>query len=85
MEQQEEKKINSWADVQLNDSMPLNVLINFLNVLNQRLFSVENSVVVKGPNGEKMTLTELYAIQAEEALRQQEEEAKKQQEEKQGE
>lgn len=79
----EERKIQSWRDVQLTPDMPLSVLVNFLNVLNQRLASVEDQVVVDF-EGAKKTLTEVYQIQSE---REAEEIAKKQAEqaEKKGE
>lgn len=60
----EERKIQSWRDVQLTPDMPLSVLVNFLNVLNQRLASVEDQVVVDF-EGAKKTLTEVYQIQSE--------------------
>ena len=60
----EEKKIQSWADVQLTPDMPVSVLVNFLNVLNQRLATIENQVVVDF-EGAKKTLTEVYQIQSE--------------------
>ncbi len=60
----EEKKIQSWRDVQLTPDMPLSVLVNFLNVLNQRLAAVEDQVVVDF-EGAKKTLTEVYQIQSE--------------------
>lgn len=76
----EEKKIQSWKDVQLTPDMPLTVLVNFLNVLNQRLAAVEDQVVVDF-EGAKRTLSEVYAIQSEreaEAIaKQQAEEQKK--------
>ena len=76
----EERKIQSWKDVQLTPDMPLTVLVNFLNVLNQRLAAVEDQVVVDF-EGAKRTLSEVYAIQSEreaEAIaKQQAEEQKK--------
>lgn len=60
----EQKKIQGWADVQLSPDMPVSVLVNFLNVLNQRLAAIENQVVVDF-EGSKKTLTEVYAIQSE--------------------
>ena len=60
----EERKIQSWRDVQLTPDMPLSVLVNFLNVLNQRLASIEDQVVVDF-EGAKKTLTEVYQIQSE--------------------
>ena len=60
----EQKKIQGWRDVQLTLDMPLPVLINFLNVLNQRLATIEDQVVVDF-EGSKKTLTEVYQIQSE--------------------
>lgn len=60
----EQKKIQGWADVQLTPDMPVSVLVNFLNVLNQRLAAIENQVVIDF-EGSKKTLTEVYAIQSE--------------------
>ena len=60
----EEKKIQGWKDVQLSPDMPVSVLVNFLNVLNQRLASIEDQVVVDF-EGAKKTLTEVYQIQSE--------------------
>ena len=60
----EEKKIQGWKDVQLTPDMPVSVLVNFLNVLNQRLASIEDQVVVDF-EGAKKTLTEVYQIQSE--------------------
>lgn len=77
----EEKKIQGWKDVQLSPDMPVSVLVNFLNVLNQRLASIEDQVVVDF-EGAKKTLTEVYQIQSE---REAAEMAKKAEEQKKGE
>lgn len=69
-EQMQEKQINGWKDVQITENMPLNVIVNFMNVLNQRLCEIENVVTVAGPNGKMISLTDLYAIQAAEAQKQ---------------
>jgi hypothetical protein len=54
-----------WADVQLTADMPLSALVQFLNVLNQRLASVEDKVVAIEQDGETLTFTQLYQKQAE--------------------
>lgn len=67
----DEKEIKGWKDVQITPDMPVNVIINFLNILNQRLCAVENLTSTIGPDGKMISLTDLYAIQAaEEAKRQ---------------
>lgn len=80
----EEKKIQGWRDVQITPDMPLSVLVNFMNVLNQRLASIEDVTQVPYEN-RMISLTELYAIQAEQERKQMEEQqAKAQEEQKQG-
>ena len=44
--------------------MPLSVLVNFRNVLNQRLVTIEDQTVIDF-EGSKKTLTEIYRSQAE--------------------
>lgn len=58
-----------WRDVQIIPDMPLSALVNFFNVLNQRLCAVEDLVTVQGPDGKPLNLTDLYALQATEAMR----------------
>ncbi len=60
----DEKKSQGWADVVITPDMPLSVLVNFMNVLNQRLVTIEDQTVVDF-EGSKKTLTEIYRIQAE--------------------
>lgn len=62
----EEKKVPSWADAHITVSMPLDLIVNFLNVLNQRLVTIENVVTVQGPDGKMISLSDLYALQSEE-------------------
>lgn len=68
-EQEKQPVAQGWKDVQITPDMPLVVLINFMNVLNQRLVALED--VTQVPFNNKMvTLTELYALQAEEMKKQ---------------
>ncbi len=61
----EEQELRGWADVQITPDMPFSVLINFMNVINQRLVAIENITQIPYEN-RMITLTELYRIQAEE-------------------
>lgn len=70
----EENKVQGWKDVQITPDMPLTVLVHFLNVLNQRLVTIEDNLKL----GDK-SLTQIYAEQAE---KEREEMAKAQAEEK---
>lgn len=67
----DEKEIQGWKDVQLTPDVPLSALVNFLNILNQRLCAVENIVTVQGPDGKMISLTDLYAQQTKELQEQQ--------------
>lgn len=57
-----------WKDVQISPEMPLSALVQFFNVLNQRLVNVEDNVIID-VNGEKMTLSQFYAKQTEAELK----------------
>ena len=75
MENTENKVPQGWRDVQIVPDMPLSALVNFLNVLNQRLCALEDIVTVSGEDGQPISLTDLYAIQAEAAMKAQAEAA----------
>ena len=78
---EEKQPITGWAQVQITPDIPLALLVNFMNILNQRLVALENVVTVQGPEGKMMSLTDLYALQAAEEAKKMEE-AKKAQAEK---
>ena len=64
-EEQTEKKVQGWKDVVITPDMPLTAIVQFLNVLNQRLCTIEDNLSVEMQNGEKLSITEIYRIQAE--------------------
>ena len=66
-EEQTEKKVQGWKDVVITPDMPLTAIVQFLNVLNQRLCTIEDNLSVEMQNGEKLSITEIYRIQAEQA------------------
>lgn len=70
---EENKPITGWGQVQITPDMPLALLVNFMNILNQRLVALENVVTVQGPEGKMISLTDLYAIQAAEEAKKMEE------------
>ena len=45
--------------------MPLAAIVQFFNVLNQRLCTIEDNLMVEMPTGEKISITQAYALQAE--------------------
>ena len=63
MEEQNKQTNQGWKDVQLTPDMSVSMLINFLNVLNQRLANLEDIIEITAEDGKKMTLTEYYNLQ----------------------
>ena len=63
MEEQNKQTSQGWKDVQLTPDMSVSMLINFLNVLNQRLANLEDIIEITAEDGRKITLTEYYNLQ----------------------
>lgn len=81
-QEQTEKKVQGWKDVVITSDMPLTAIVQFLNVLNQRLCTIEDNLSVEMQNGEKLSITEIYRIQAEQAEQEKNKESKENKEEK---
>lgn len=64
-ENKEQKQVKGWADVVITPDMPLSVIVNFLNVINERLCAIEDIIQVPF-NNKMITLTQFYKVQAEE-------------------
>lgn len=77
---QEQKQPQGWRDVVITPDMPLTAIIQFFNVLNQRLCTIEDNLKVEMPTGEQLSISEVYRIQAE-----QEQQAQEKQTEEKGE
>ena len=60
---QEQEQTQGWGDVQINSNM----LVNFLNILNQRLVTVENFVTIPDQKGKMISITDFYQQQAQQA------------------
>ena len=68
-EQKQEPEKNTpqgWKDVAITPDMPLAAMVQFFNVLNQRLCTIEDNTFVEMSTGEKLSITQIYALQAEE-------------------
>ncbi len=65
MEQNQTPKIPGWADIMITDEIPMKNILEFFNVLNQRLATVENNVFIKEADGSMVNLTKHYQIQSE--------------------
>ena len=63
-EQMEQNQPQGWKDVVITPDMPLAAMVQFFNVLNQRLCTIEDNLTVEMPNGEKISITEAYRLQA---------------------
>lgn len=61
---QEQKQPQGWKDVVITPDMPLAAIVQFLNILNQRLCNIEDNLVVTQEDGTQMSLTQIYAAQA---------------------
>ena len=61
-----------WKDVNIVPDMPLSALVQFLNILNQRLCAVEDNTFVKDDQGNMISLTKLYALEAQAEMEAQE-------------
>lgn len=72
---QEQEQTQGWGDVQINSNMSLDMLVNFLNILNQRLVTVENFVTIPDQKGKMISITDFYQQQAQEAQVQAQEQA----------
>ena len=81
-QEQTEKKVQGWKDVVITPDMPLTAIVQFLNVLNQRLCTIEDNLNVEMQNGEKLSITEIYRIQAEQAEQEKNKENKEDKEQK---
>ena len=69
---QEQRQPQGWRDVVITPEMPLAAIVQFFNVLNQRLCTIEDNLMVEMPTGEKISITQAYALQAEQEKAQQE-------------
>lgn len=64
---QKQEQTQGWGDVQINSNMSLDMLVNFLNILNQRLVTVENFVTIPDQKGKMISITDFYQQQAQQA------------------
>ena len=70
---QEQKQPQGWKDVVITPDMPLAAIVQFFNVLNHRLCTIEDNLKVEMPTGEQLSISEVYRIQAEQEQKAQEE------------
>ena len=56
----EDESEKTWKDVNLTPEFPLTSLVQFLNILNQRMSTIEDIIIIKDENGKEMSLSEKY-------------------------
>lgn len=65
MEEVKNEQINetqgmSWSETVLTPDLPLIALVDFLNVLNQRLCNLENLIAIEDKDGQHRSIAEIY-------------------------
>lgn len=71
---EQNKQPTSWREVYITPDMPLGAVINFFNILNQRLCDIEDNTKIVGPEGKVISVTEAIRLQAEEEIKRQQQE-----------
>ena len=61
---QSENYVPGWKDARITVEMPLHMIVDFLNILNNRLCFLEDSIRLTDTEGNTMSVTEFYAMQA---------------------
>lgn len=61
---QSENYVPGWKDAKITVEMPLHMIVDFLNILNNRLCFLEDSIRLADNEGNTMSVTEFYAMQA---------------------
>ena len=61
---QTENYVPGWKDARITVEMPLHMIVDFLNILNNRLCFLEDSIRLADNEGNTMSVTEFYAMQA---------------------
>lgn len=56
----ENGKQGAWNQVMITPDLPLVAIVDFLNVLNQRLANIENLIQLPDEQGNMQTITQLY-------------------------
>lgn len=64
-----EKKKQRWSEFKLDNNLPIDAYIQFLNILNQRLSFLEDHLTVTTADGEE-TISALWSKPLEEAQKQ---------------
>lgn len=53
-------QFNGWKDIKLDGNTPLGGIVDFLNILNQRLILIEDQLTIKVGEGQNITLSQYW-------------------------
>ena len=81
-EAMQEQKFDGWRSAQIDENLPIGGLVQFLNVLNQRLILIEDALSIQDGD-ERITLSEYWVKVQKEEYQKMIEEIQKQQEQEQ--
>lgn len=81
-EAMQEQKFDGWRSAQIDENLPIGGLVQFLNVLNQRLILIEDALSIQDGD-ERITLSEYWVRVQKEEYQKMIEEIQKEQEESQ--
>ena len=81
-EAMQEQKFDGWRSAQIDENLPIGGLVQFLNVLNQRLILIEDALTIQDGD-ERITLSEYWVRVQKEEYQKMIEEIQKEQEESQ--
>lgn len=76
----QEPKFEGWRSAQIDENLPIGGLVQFLNVLNQRLILIEDSLTIQDGD-DRITLSEYWTRIQKQEYEKMLEEMQKQQEE----
>lgn len=71
---QQTPQFNGWKDAKIDNNMPIQGIVEFLNIINQRLILIEDQLTIKVGEGQNITLSQYWTeIQKQEYQRMMEE------------
>ena len=59
-ENMEKGSLGAWNQVVISPDLPLIAIVDFLNIINQRIANIENIICIPDEQGISHSLTELY-------------------------
>lgn len=57
---QQTPQFNGWKDAKIDTNMPIQGIVELLNIINQRLILIEDQLTIKVGEGQNITLTQYW-------------------------